>query len=362
MQVWLLEPDSLVPPALKPPSTSYAAFTTPSPSNSRRPSSDSRFSRSTSQDPSDTFSTASSTQSLERARSKLAEAERTLHDTRSELNKAARLEQEAAQERARLALMAEVALRELEEAKIRERAALQALHTAEETAAARSQLTRDLADAHRKALDALASAKATLRAAETHAAEDTRRRATANLTARMRQLDFEEKTRAVGQAAPSAPAGAAYEPNALQREQERCRVRDGALVSPRMPWDTQRALARYLAVSTEFDAIRFSEAQPLIFESVPWPVVLPPFSMTVEHVGWTTVEAFFTAIKLIMSVADYTNLITKSLRRFHPDEWSRRRLLDTVQDCDMREQLEAADRVVAQVLTLKWKETRKVTV
>jgi hypothetical protein len=63
------------------------------------------------------------------------------------------------------------------------------------------------------------------------------------------------------------------------------------------PWTTQRALERYKTLSDIFDSTKFSAADPLTFDAVPWPVLHSPVSFSVEDVEWAAVEGFFAAVK-----------------------------------------------------------------
>ncbi|KAJ7434529.1 hypothetical protein B0H11DRAFT_1640459, partial [Mycena galericulata] len=76
----------------------------------------------------------------------------------------------------------------------------------------------------------------------------------------------------------------------------------------------------------EFDKIKFSEAQPLTFRAVPWPVLTDPFDLDIEEISWAAVEDFFSSVKwqVGVNVAEYSNLVGKVHRAFHPDRWKAR--------------------------------------
>jgi hypothetical protein len=271
---------------------------------------------------------------------------------KSQHAQAAELEQEATRRREQLSLAAATARREREEAEQRERAAAQALDAAEKEAAALGGRVRSCAQSRRDASKALASAETALREEEERFTQGIQRtRDLAESVARMSRLDVQAKAAQSAGTVAAEGSGAQGSNDALQREELRCRTRDERLAPVHLAWTPQRSISRYLAVSSEFDSIQFTDAQPLTFASVPWPVLHPPNSMTIEHVGWSTVEAFFAAAKGLMSDAEYAELITRSLRRFHPDRWRARRLLSTVQDRVLREHIEAAGGLVAQVVT-----------
>ncbi|KIP03996.1 hypothetical protein PHLGIDRAFT_38510, partial [Phlebiopsis gigantea 11061_1 CR5-6] len=77
-------------------------------------------------------------------------------------------------------------------------------------------------------------------------------------------------------------------------------------------------------VSVDFDSIKFSTAQPLIFASVPWPLLIPPHKVTLEDIEWGAVEAFFAAARLVVAAEEYKEFVEKAHRRFHPDKWRAR--------------------------------------
>ena len=124
------------------------------------------------------------------------------------------------------------------------------------------------------------------------------------------------------------------------------------------PWTTQRALERYKMLSETFDSIQFSPENPLTFTMVPWPVLHKPAILTIEDVDWSAVEEFFKAIQMHMRTQDYKALVEKSHRRFHPDRWRARRVLQSVADDELRECLEVAANTVAQALTPLWLEVK----
>ncbi|KIP03990.1 hypothetical protein PHLGIDRAFT_214007 [Phlebiopsis gigantea 11061_1 CR5-6] len=147
---------------------------------------------------------------------------------------------------------------------------------------------------------------------------------------------------------------------AAAKEVERCRKRDmkynafGALSM----WTHARSVQWFKDVSVDFDNIQFSRSQPLVFESVPWPMLIPPHKITLEDVEWGAVEAFFAAARLVVAAEVYKEFVEKAHRRFHPDRWRARGLLNTILDEDFRQQLETAGNVVAQAITPIWLQTK----
>ncbi|EKM54472.1 uncharacterized protein PHACADRAFT_196902 [Phanerochaete carnosa HHB-10118-sp] len=124
------------------------------------------------------------------------------------------------------------------------------------------------------------------------------------------------------------------------------------------PWTTQRALERYKTLAEAFDAVQFSLENPVSFGAVPWPVLHKPSRFTVEDVDWTAVEAFFAAVRTHMRAADYKTFVEKGHRRFHPDRWRARRVLQSVEDDELRACLEVAANTVAQAITPLWREVK----
>ena len=141
------------------------------------------------------------------------------------------------------------------------------------------------------------------------------------------------------------------EEEARRRKQQEQRYANG-------PWTPQRALERYRSLAESFDAAQFSPESPVAFETVPWPVLHKPTQFTIEDVDWASVEAFFTTVRPRMRPQDYKIFIEKSHRRFHPDRWRARRVLQSVVDEDLRACLEVAANTVAQAITPLWREVK----
>lgn len=119
------------------------------------------------------------------------------------------------------------------------------------------------------------------------------------------------------------------------------------------------ALARYTSVCDSFDSTKFSSSEPLTFESVPWPTLISPMKLTIGDVqDWAAVEKFFETIRAHLKKHDYETLLEKSLRRFHPDRWSARGLLKTVENGTERDNIEMAANTVSQALTPLWRDIK----
>lgn len=124
-------------------------------------------------------------------------------------------------------------------------------------------------------------------------------------------------------------------------------------------WTPLRALERYKTLADAFDTAKFTAENPITFETIPWPVLHKPYTFTVAEVDWASVEEFFAAVRDHLRTADYKALLEKSHRRFHPDRWRARRVLQSVQDNELRECLEVTANTVAQALTPLWSDAKE---
>ncbi|KAF8218087.1 hypothetical protein K438DRAFT_2006981 [Mycena galopus ATCC 62051] len=145
-------------------------------------------------------------------------------------------------------------------------------------------------------------------------------------------------------------------------EEARCRIRDEKMWGLGV-WTPTRALERLKIQIEEFDKIKFSEAQPLTFRVIPWPVLIDPLALDIEQITWEAVEAFSIRAKILLAanVAEYNRSVEKVHRLFHPDKWRSRNLLVTVMDEELRKRLETAGNVVAQAMTPIWRKSRGYT-
>jgi hypothetical protein len=155
---------------------------------------------------------------------------------------------------------------------------------------------------------------------------------------------------------------------ATAREEERCKLRDQTRwprasyswlgLGSANKWSKNDALGRFEFICEEFDKITFSETQPLTVGSVPWPVLTAPDDIVPENIEWSAVEAFFEAVRDLMSTTKYKTSVEKCHRRFHPDKWHRR--LNTVQNEQLRELLGKGVIAVSQSLTPLWQRSRSM--
>ncbi|KAJ7796037.1 hypothetical protein B0H14DRAFT_3552635 [Mycena olivaceomarginata] len=146
---------------------------------------------------------------------------------------------------------------------------------------------------------------------------------------------------------------------ATQAEERRCAQRDQNMWGSVAQWTPAHALERLEFLIEEFNTIKFSEAQPLTYHVIPWPVLADPYN-NVKQIDWDAVEAFFLRAKgqFGVNVAGYNTLVEKVHRLFHPDKWKSRRLLVTVMDEELRKSLEEAGNVVAQAMTPIWRKSK----
>lgn len=256
----------------------------------------------------------------------------------------------------------EAALREAEETRLKAAAALKKRDAARHAA---STLKHEEAQAQKK----VETAERVYHSAEAHWANfastqkdpraPTHEESLAESIRKMEQLRREDTEARAGKAS-AQPTGStngesqqrrteAEAAQAEEKERNRCKIRDQVKYNP-WRWNLDKALERHICVCQEFDSITFDGSQPLTFESVPWPVRLPPLGFTVDKISWGEVTSFFEAMKLKMTEEDYRSLLQKSQRRFHPDKWSSRRLIKTIKDPVIATQIENAGKVVSQAV------------
>lgn len=189
-------------------------------------------------------------------------------------------------------------------------------------------------------------------------AEEERRLAEARRAAEAKRAEEEQKARA------QRAAEERRQEETLRRQRvaaEAVRERERRQRQQRWsagPWTVQRALERCKVLSDAFDEAKYSRSSPLTFEDIPWPVLHPPMSFRAEDIEWQDVEKFFHQVKLHMKPQDYKPFVVKCHRRFHPDRWRSRGLLNSIEDETDRNCLEVAANTVAQALTPLWRELK----
>lgn len=159
----------------------------------------------------------------------------------------------------------------------------------------------------------------------------------------------------------------AEEEEALRKKQAEIRQRNSARQRLRLEqirlwsegyWSATHALRRFRILSERFDEPNFRTDGIIIFETIPWPVLMRPGNFTLDEINWEAVEKFFQHVERMVSPAEYKTLVEKTHKRFHPDRWRSRRVLQSVDDEQEKERLGNAANVVAQAMTPIW---QKVT-
>ncbi|KAL7281665.1 hypothetical protein ACG7TL_004982 [Trametes sanguinea] len=197
------------------------------------------------------------------------------------------------------------------------------------------------------------------RAAQERAEEEAQRRRKEEERRRAAAADAEKERQRQRAAAAAAEKErrerAEKERVAAQREERRRREHASWAWGP---WTDVRAIERYKKLSEEFDAAKFTPENPVMFETIPWPVLHRPMSLRLEDIDWSSVEEFFAAARRRMRPQDYKVFVDQSHKRFHPDRWRARGVLKSVEDEELRGCLEVASNTVAQALTPIWREVR----
>lgn len=124
-------------------------------------------------------------------------------------------------------------------------------------------------------------------------------------------------------------------------------------------WTPPAALERFKTLSEKFDKANFHKGDVVILETIPWPVLYRPGTYGVEDIHWEAVEEFFREVKRRTRINEYSSLVEKCHKRFHPDRWRSRRVLHSVEDDEERECLETAGNTVSQAMTPLWQELKE---
>lgn len=124
-------------------------------------------------------------------------------------------------------------------------------------------------------------------------------------------------------------------------------------------WNASAALDRFRSLSDKFDQANFHKGDVVIFETIPWPLLLRPGTYGPEDIEWRGVEEFFEEAKRRMRINEFASLVEKCHKRFHPDRWRSRRVLQAVIDEEEKECLEIAGNTVSQAMTPLWQELKE---
>ncbi|CAK5274296.1 unnamed protein product [Mycena citricolor] len=195
--------------------------------------------------------------------------------------------------------------------------------------------------------------EAASRAAEADRRECLRQQAAAEKQRREQDEERErerQRTEAARQAREAEEKRRRWEA-ATSDEVLRCRNRDRIRWGANN-WTPSLALQRLQFQIAEFESIKFSEAQPLTFEVIPWPVLRNPRQLGLDDVSWKAAEDFFASAKRLLAHSECTSLVIKVHRTFHPDKWPGKLL--TVFEDGLRTQLKDHVNIVAQAMTPLW--------
>lgn len=194
------------------------------------------------------------------------------------------------------------------------------------------------------------------RDAEVKALADAKVLADACAEARRQALEEVAEKQTTSNDAARARSG-----DAEKTEVARCAKRDAKWPKTRNAgWTAKHAVERFKLVSIEFDAIIFSEVQPLTLQSIPWPVASSPEEFNITQLDWNAVETFFRLAKQSLLLDPYKKLVSECYFRFHPDRWSSRGILNTIRDEALRAQVQSACNAVSQAVTPLWKTSRNL--
>ncbi|GJE92571.1 hypothetical protein PsYK624_087260 [Phanerochaete sordida] len=236
---------------------------------------------------------------------------------------------------------------------------LAANSSAKDSSVAGKSEARDLQDSIRRMQELREKEEKEQRAREAELAAKAAEKRRQEEEAERKAAEQREKEAAARREAEAAQQ--AYVDAALA-EMTRCMRRDdGICLGNRTRWPPTHALRRFELVSIEFDAIRFSERQPVTMWNVPWPTLQHPFLLKVEDITWGMVEAFFEKARSALSTSEYQSIVEKTHRRFHPDKWRSRNLLLSVRDEELRKKLEDAGNAVAQAMTPLWRASKDLS-
>ncbi|KAI1789837.1 hypothetical protein LXA43DRAFT_850316, partial [Ganoderma leucocontextum] len=126
----------------------------------------------------------------------------------------------------------------------------------------------------------------------------------------------------------------------------------------RRSWDALEAVKCYITAGAAFDETKFSLDNPILFEKVPWPTLLPPWRVREEDITWQAVEEFFAKAYARLSAKEYMDMVEKSHKRFHVDRWRARQLMKSVGNKEWEDRLETVVNVASQAVTPIWRASK----
>jgi len=136
---------------------------------------------------------------------------------------------------------------------------------------------------------------------------------------------------------------------ATEAEITRCRQRDVRTWGQGL-WTIARALTRFLSQKKEFLEIKFSDAQPLTAEVIPWPVLVRPLNLKLGDIDWHMVKEFFACVEHQISAEEYKGLVWETYLMFRADRWRAKQRFVSVKDEPMRELLNNTVNTVSQAM------------
>lgn len=142
----------------------------------------------------------------------------------------------------------------------------------------------------------------------------------------------------------------------MRREEVRREARAGFGRWRYLPWSNDASYDHFVKASEQFDKLDFRKGDVVVFETIPWPMLTRPGTFFVEDITWQAVEKFFECARYYNTTSQFRDLVEKAHKRFHPDRWRSRRVLNCVEDGEEKACLEMAANTVAQALTPLWKE------
>lgn len=120
-------------------------------------------------------------------------------------------------------------------------------------------------------------------------------------------------------------------------------------------WSNQHAVNWYREKCDVFDKTKWRSADVVIaFESIPWPTTTCPGIFRPEDITWESTEEFFERARAQLVWDDYVKLVEKSTVRFHPDRWTARGVLSSIQDEREVERYKEAAVRAAKAITALW--------
>lgn len=139
-----------------------------------------------------------------------------------------------------------------------------------------------------------------------------------------------------------------------EREQRENRMRSKWL---NVRWTNGLAVQRYIELCKVFDSTNFHEDNRVVFDLLPWPVLVHPLDLCDDVITWDAIEKFYEAAYCHTSYEEFKALIQDAQKRFHPDRWSSRGVLRGLDD-EERQRFIKLTTTVSQSVSPLWREAR----